>query len=121
MNPVIWFEIPVTDIDRAKGFYEKVLDVTLELQDFENMPMTFFPMTDDAPGAAGTLVKAEGYVPSGTGIVIYFSVEDIEAVLEKAGKNGGKILLPKTGIGEYGFIGHFTDIEGNRIGLHSMK
>jgi predicted enzyme related to lactoylglutathione lyase len=36
-------------------------------------------------------------------------------------KGGGKIIIPKMAIGEYGFIGHFEDTEGNRIGLHSMK
>ncbi len=121
MNPVNWFEIPVTEIARAKNFYEQVLGIPLELHDFENMRMAFFPMTMDAYGAAGALVTAEGYVPSGTGVIIYFSVEDIEAILAKAADHGGKILIPKMGIGEYGFIGHFIDTEGNRLGLHSMK
>jgi predicted enzyme related to lactoylglutathione lyase len=121
MNPVNWFEIPVTDINRAKTFYEKLLDITLDMQDFMNMKLAFFPMTMDAYGATGALVTADGYAPSGTGVVIYFSVEDIEGVLGKAAKNGGKILLPKMDIGEYGFIGHFSDPEGNRLGLHSMK
>ena len=121
MNPVNWFEIPVTDVDRAKLFYEGTLGVALELRDFAGMKMAFFPMNMEDYGAAGALVKAESYEPSGKGVVIYFSVEDIEAVLEKASKNGGEILVPKMAIGEYGFIGHFIDTEGNRLGLHSMK
>lgn len=121
MNPVNWFEIPVNDIERAKTFYEKVFGLSLDLRDFENMKMAFFPMDMDTYGAAGALVTADGYVPSGTGVIIYFSVEDIEAVLAKANRNGGKTLVPKVGIGEYGFIGHFIDTEGNRLGLHSMK
>lgn len=121
MNPVNWFEIPVTDIKRAKTFYENILGIALEQHDFENMQMAFFPMAMDAYGAAGALAKAESYEPTGTGVVIYFSVDDIEAVLGKAVENGGKILVPKMAIGEYGFIGHFIDTEGNRLGLHSMK
>ena len=123
MNPVIWFEIPVTDIVRAKEFYEKVFDFKLESHDFDTMKMAWFPMSKDAPGAAGSLVQEDSYAPSltETGVIIYFSVEDIEAILEKASGNGGEILQPKLAIGEYGFIGHFIDSEGNRIGLHSMK
>jgi predicted enzyme related to lactoylglutathione lyase len=129
MNPVVWFEIPVTDMTRAKAFYEKVLTVSLTLHDMAPifpsssgpLHMAWFPMENEAPGATGSLVQGERYMPSRSGILIYFSVEDISGVLEKAGKSGGKILNPKMGIGEYGFIGHFMDSEGNCIGLHSMK
>ncbi len=123
MNPVNWFEIPVTNIERAKTFYEKVLGYTLERHDFENMKMAWFPMNNEAPGATGSLVQEDSYAPSltETGVIIYFSVEDIDATLGKAGNNGGEILQPKIAIGEYGFIGHMIDSEGNRVGLHSMK
>ena len=33
---------------------------------------------------------------------------------------GGATLMPKTGIGEHGYIAHFQDCEGNRVALHSM-
>lgn len=123
MNPVNWFEIPVTDIERAKAFYEKVLGCKLERHDSDNMKMAWFPMTKDGAGATGSLVQEESYYPaeSVSGVVIYFSVADIDAILDKAAANGGEILQTRVGIGEYGFIGHFIDSEGNRIGLHSMN
>jgi len=31
------------------------------------------------------------------------------------------VLLPKMSIGEYGFIAHFQDSEGNRVALHAEK
>jgi hypothetical protein len=43
MNPVNWFEIPATDLDRAKAFYEYVLGVNLTLQDFGPLKMAWFP------------------------------------------------------------------------------
>jgi predicted enzyme related to lactoylglutathione lyase len=52
---------------------------------------------------------------------VYFSVEDIEETLRKVNATGGKTLLPKKSIGEYGFIAHFEDTEGNRLALHSMN
>ena len=104
-----------------KSFYEKVLGVKLEIHEMGSMKMAWFPMKNKAPGATGSLMKGEHYKPSTNGVIIYFSVEDIEASLEKAEKNGGKILNKKMAIGEWGFIGHFQDSEGNCIGLHSMK
>lgn len=120
-NPVNWFEIPVKDIEKSRKFYSAVFGYNLEVHEMEPFTMAFFPMADKTYGAAGTLVKGESYVPSHSGTVIYFSVEDIEETLRKINANGGKTLLPKKSIGEYGFIAHFEDTEGNRLALHSMK
>ena len=121
INAVNWFEIPVKDIERARKFYETVLNTKLTLEELEPFTMAFFPMTLGVPGAAGTLIKAESYEPSHAGTVVYFSVDDIDETLRRINANGGKTLLPKKGIGEYGFIAHFEDTEGNRLALHSMK
>ncbi|GFE57123.1 VOC family protein [Geobacter sp. AOG1] len=121
INPVIWFEIPVVDLDRAKAFYEAVFGYTLTTSDMGPLLMAMFPMNENATqGAAGSLVKGDGYVPARTGTVIYFSVQDIPATLERVAAGGGKELLPKTSIGQYGFIGRFEDTEGNVVALHSM-
>jgi predicted enzyme related to lactoylglutathione lyase len=116
-----WFEVPVKDLDRAVKFYEKVFDVKLTREDMGGLKMAMFPFTQDAPGAAGTLIQGESYEPSHAGSVVYFSVEDISETLRRINANGGKTLMPKTGIGEYGFIAHFEDTEGNRLALHSRK
>lgn len=120
INPVIWFEIPVVDLDRAKAFYEAVFGYTLTTSEMGPLLMAMFPMKDSTEGAGGSLVKGDGYIPAKTGTVIYFSVQDIPATLERVVTGGGKELLPKTGIGEYGFIGRFEDTEGNVVALHSM-
>ena len=120
-NPVIWFEIPVTDLGRAKDFYAHVFGVEFEEQPMGDTQMAFFPMLKDAGGAAGTLVKGKGYAPCQGGTLIYFTTPDIEAALSRANERGGKTLLAKTSIGEYGFMGQLQDSEGNHIGLHSMS
>lgn len=121
MNPVNWFEIPVNDLDRAKAFYEHVFDIELSIQDLVQLKMAWFPMLQGAPGAAGTLVQSPEYTPSHAGTLVYISVEDIEEVLERVQEKGGKILYPKKSIGEFGFVAHFEDCEGNRVALHSDK
>lgn len=47
--------------------------------------------------------------------------DDLGFPLSKVEAAGGRILLPKTAIGANGFMAHFTDTEGNKVGLHSMK
>ena len=116
-----WFEIPVKDLDRAIKFYEKVFDVKLAREDMGGMKMAMFPFTQDTPGAAGSLIKGESYEPSHAGTVVYFSVEDLPDTLRRINANGGKTLMPKTAIGQYGFIAQYEDTEGNRLALHSMK
>jgi predicted enzyme related to lactoylglutathione lyase len=116
-----WFEIPVKNLDRAIKFYEKVFDVKLSPEEMGGMKMALFPFTQDAPGAAGSLIKGESYEPSHAGTVVYFTVEDIPETLRRINANGGKTLMPKTAIGQYGFIAQYEDTEGNRLALHSMK
>ena len=120
-NPVGWFEIPAIDLDRAKKFYESVFDVELTLTTMGPAEMAWFPMVENGIGASGTLIKTEGYAPSHAGTLIYFTAPDIEGTLAKVNANGGKTLIPKTSIGEYGFIAHFEDSEGNRLALHSRS
>lgn len=120
-HPVNWFELPATNLDRAKAFYEHVLGIQLQLQEMGPVKMAWFPMQMGATGATGSLVQAENYQPSTQGTVVYFSVEDIEATLQRISNKGGKMLKPKTSIGEYGFIAHFLDCEGNRAALHATR
>lgn len=120
-NPVGWFEIPVADMDRAKAFYEYLFSVELEDHEMGPAQMSWFPMHMDAPGAAGTLIKGDGYVPSETGVLVYFSAPDLDATVAKAKEKGGHVLAERFPIGEHGFIAMIRDSEGNRIGLHSMN
>ncbi len=118
-NPVVWFEIPVSDMDRAVAFYEAVFETTLVRQEMGPLNMAWFPSEPGKIGSSGTLLKAESYVPSHQGTLVYLSVDDIEATLGRVAESGGKILNPKMAIGEFGFVGHFEDSEGNRVALHS--
>lgn len=119
MNPVGWFEIPVTDMARAKRFYEQVLALALEEHQMGQNLMAWFPMQEDALGAAGSLVRGDGYVPSSEGVLVYFTAPDLDAAVARAREQGGRVIAEKFSIGEYGFVALIQDTEGNRIGLHS--
>ena len=117
---IAWFEIPVTDMERARKFYEEVLGVTIALHDINGLKMGWFPGAGNSEMPSGSLMQHESYVPSREGVLIYFYSDDIEKALSRVEKAGGEIYQPKTRISdEYGFMGVFIDSEGNRIALHS--
>lgn len=121
MNAVNWFEIPVNDLERAKAFYEHVLGLELSLNEMGPLKMAWFPMNQGAPGSTGSLVKADHYAPSMQGSMVYFTVQSIEDACKRIEEKGGEVLNPKMSIGEYGFVAHFKDCEGNRVALHATK
>lgn len=117
-NPVNWFEIPVTDMARAKKFYESSLGIEITESEMGPFQMGWFPMEMEKQGAPGTLVLGDGYKPSHDGSLVYLHVDAIDPTLELINGNGGKTLVPRTAIGEHGFFAHFEDSEGNRVALH---
>ena len=117
-NPVNWFEIPVSDMARAKQFYERVLEFELSENEMGPRKMAWFPMEMGAAGATGSLIEGEGYRPSYDGSLVYLHVDKIDPTLAAINAAGGKTLMPRTSIGEHGFIAHFQDSEGNRVALH---
>jgi uncharacterized protein len=119
MNPVVTFEIPVSDMDRAVRFYEAVFGFTFERDSVDGNEMAWFPQHEGGSGISGALAKGESYVPSTTGTRIYFATEHIDSTLARVLAHGGKILYPKTSVGALGEVAEFEDCEGNRIALHS--
>ncbi len=117
-NPVVYFEIPVTDLDRAIRFYTAVFGFTFEKTIIDHNEMALFPLSDALPGISGGLAKGDIYKPTLDGVVPYFHTDSIEKTLEKAIANGGVALYPKTSNGELGYVAEFQDSEGNRIALH---
>lgn len=123
-NPVGWFEIYVSDIPRAKKFYESVFQVKLEKlgPDDPNFEMWTFPGTSmEAGGANGTICKMKGFEPGNNSVLVYFSCADCSVEEKRVKEAGGQIQKSKESIGEYGFISLVRDTEGNMIGLHSMN
>jgi predicted enzyme related to lactoylglutathione lyase len=120
-NPVVWFEIPVSDMQRAIEFYGEAFDVKLELMEMHGMHLAFFPKgREDQYGTGGALIHSPPIEPSHHGTTVYFHVPSIDPALEKIVKAGGKKLIGRTSIGEHGFIAQFEDSEGNRVALHEM-
>lgn len=123
-NVVGWFEVPVSEMERAIKFYETVFDLKLERHQMGPLDMAWFP-TVEGSGAMGSLVyNKEFYKPSTDGSLLYFTAHsgDLANELSRIEKAGGKVLQPKTLITEdIGYMALFIDTEGNRLALHSRK
>ena len=121
-NAVNWFEIPATNFDRAVDFYKSLFSYEFHMANMMGTDMAFFPGDNKNQGATGAIVRGDGYTPTEKGALIYFTAgTDLNDVLKKVEGAGGKVSLPKTSIGENGFIAHVIDSEGNKIGLHSLN
>lgn len=120
-NIVAYCEIPVLDMERATRFYSTVLGVDFTRQMIDGNEMALFPFGKNATGASGALAKGEIYKPSTTGTLVYLRTKSIDMVLSKAVEMGGKVLYPKTSVGENSFVAEFLDLEGNRIALISER
>ena len=121
-NPVGWFEIYVTDMPRAKKFYEQVFQGTIEkLVQEPDFEMWAFPMADHEKGASGALVRMKGFEAGHNSVIVYFTSEDCAVEEGRVAAAGGKIQKPKFSIGPYGFITLAVDTEGNIFGIHSRK
>ena len=119
-NAVNWFELYVTDFDRAKRFYETVLQTPLQEFATEGCRMGMFPF-DNTNGVGGAVTKMDGVAPGPGGTLVYLNAEgDLDGVLKRIPAAGGSVVKPRTSIGQHGFIAILKDTEGNSVGLHSM-
>lgn len=124
-NALNWFEIPVTDFDRAKAFYESILEFQMPVTTMDKATMGFLLYDFKNQKVGGAIVHDPEFLqPSASGTLVYLNCNpDLQMVLERVEKAGGKILNQKELISEeqnLGFWALILDTEGNRLGLHSM-
>ena len=123
VNALNWFEISVTDLSRAKKFYEKVFDIEMPEETMMGMEMAFFPANPGNGKVSGCLCKSPYHTPSKEGAKIYLNGNpNLSHALSKIESAGGQISMPKTKINdEVGYMAMFTDTEGNLVALHSQQ
>jgi predicted enzyme related to lactoylglutathione lyase len=119
-TPITWFELPTAELARARAFYETVLSLSLRQETFGGMPMALFPYPEG--GVGGALIQDPRSRPSRDGAIVYLDTRgELDACLARVAGAGGKVLLPRTDIGDPGFIALVEDTEGNRVGLHMAR
>ncbi|MDR3693985.1 VOC family protein [Mucilaginibacter sp.] len=120
-NALNWFEISVSDMARAKKFYEEVFSIELHETEMMGMKMAFFPGDGMNGKVGGGLVEGPYHKPSADGAKIYLNANpDLDVALGKVEAGGGKVTMPKTKISdEVGYMASFIDSEGNGMAMHS--
>jgi len=120
-NQVVWFDMPITDLDRAVRFYSAVLGAAVQKQQFSGVHFAVLPHQEGAISGCLVPSDADKAKPSANGPLLYFNCQGrLDQAVSVVEPNGGKVLQPKHQIGPYGFRALVLDSEGNRIALHSM-
>ena len=116
-NRLVWFDIPVTDVERAATFYRAVLGIAVHVVPMGEGKLGVLEHHD---GNGGCLVHDPESITRQGGILVYLNAAGrIRDAVRQAERLGGSVLEPILGIGEHGFRAVVADSEGNRIGLHS--
>lgn len=120
MDKVVHFEIPADDIKRAQDFYKNIFGWQIN-----SIPEMNYHIIHTVEVDEKMMPKEKGAINGGMmkrmipgeQPVIVIDVPSIDDYLKKIETAGGKTILPKMNIGEFGFYARFTDPEGNVIGL----
>jgi uncharacterized protein len=122
-NAITWFEIPVTDFERAKKFYSAIYDFEMPEAQLGPVRMGFLLYEQQPQRVGGAICYGQGYTPSKLGTLPYLNGgSDLNIVLDRVEKAGGKVIIPKALVApEHGYFARFVDTEGNLIALHSRK
>jgi len=117
-NRLVWAEIPVTDMSRAKKFYETLLQEPLQLNEDGPNPMAMLPYPGGV-GAAGHLYPG---VPAkrGEGITAHLAVTDeLDVAMDLVRKGGGEVVSDVEIIPAGKFF-YAIDTEGNSVGVFKV-
>jgi uncharacterized protein len=123
LSNVVWFELPVTNLDRATQFYETVFDTKLATD--QRFPgIAIFPRRHETATTGALAVTHDPQIegrPSTDGAVVYLNCDgELDAVLKRAKAAGGELLQEVAQLpGEMGWIAQFRHLDGNRVGLHA--
>ena len=118
----VWIEIPVKDIERAMTFYQAVFNLqsTEVMTDDVRRTTTLVDTSTGGPGIS--LNQTRDFEPSNKGVLVYIDAgEDLTQQLNRVESAGGKIVEPKTPMGEAGNYATILDTEGNILALYSYK
>lgn len=120
-HAINWFELPTTDLDRASRFYEHVLGVSFKREHFAGTDMHMAVFEGAQESVRGALISDKRRKPAADGALVYLHAPKLDESLSRIERAGGVVVLPKTDIGDPGFIALVRDTEGNVVGLHAPR
>jgi uncharacterized protein len=123
-QPVVHFEIIGNDPSRLRSYFHDLLGwesdtsgtVAEEISEPNNYGFIDRLTASDGTGIRGGIGGGRAYKPHA---VFYVGVPDVAAALQKAQRLGGQRQMGPVTAPNGLILGHFTDPEGNLIGLAS--
>ncbi len=121
-HPVVHFEIIGSDPQALRAFFGELFDwefdtpspVADEVSDAGDYGFVDLVTMDDGTGIRGGVGGGPGRAPQ---VLFYVAVDDVEAALQQAERLGGtRVMGPATSPSGL-VVGHFTDPEGNLVGV----
>jgi predicted enzyme related to lactoylglutathione lyase len=117
-NPFVHVELNTTDVDKAKAFYGKLFEWTLE-----DIPMGdsgAYTLIKVEKGTGGGMMKQ--LIPGAPSAWLpYVEVQDIKAATKKAQSLGAKIMKDVTEVMDMGWLSILVDPTGAMLGLWMSK
>ena len=121
MNAINWFELFVSDFERARPCRRWFPAWLPALAHRSGGRMALFPY-DPNSGVGGCLSHAPEQQSGSGGTRVYLNVEgQLADVVNRVPAAGGVIIQGKMSIAPHGYIAVIKDSEGNEVGLHSMS
>ena len=109
---ICYLEIPADTAEASAAFYSRIFGWKVRTRGDGELAF------DDAGGVSGTWVKASDRTPDER-TRTYIMVDDIANALKAIEAAGGRVLTPRTEIGQgMGSFAAFADPVGNEFGLY---
>jgi hypothetical protein len=113
-----WNELATRDLDTVKTFYGELLG-----WEFQKVPdMAYHTITNNGRMNGGMIEMTDEWAGMPSHWMVYFSVEDCDAAVQKAEADGGKVGVPPTDIpaGRFAVLSdpagaHFTIMKASRV------
>lgn len=123
MNKVQHFQIPVDDMERAKKFYQEIFGWEINavpVMEGNYHIATTVPVDEkghpNVPGGINGGLFSRG--THGQEVIsIVINVPSIDEYIKKIETAGGKVVMPKSPVGDFGLFAQVIDTEGNVLGI----
>lgn len=117
MNPIVHFEIPAKDMDRAREFYSKLFGWEINAFEGETAAKEKYYNIETSKEP---VVICGGILPrmqEGHTITIYVGVDSVDKYSEKVKELGGEVCVSKMAVPGMGWFACCVDTEGNTFAI----
>jgi uncharacterized protein len=118
-NALCWVELACRNTEEAKTFYTSVLGWQCKLSDMPAFEYNEWYVGERAIGGMMAMTEEWGDMPAHW--MLYFAVDDCDAMVEKAVASGGKVCVPPTDIDNVGRFSVLSDPQGGVFSVITLK